>query len=64
MFELKFDTDNAAFDDGADSAEIARILSEVSQRVEQGWLSSLIMDANGNVIGSWSYVKREAEDLL
>ena len=48
MFELKFDTDNAAFED---QAEISRILREVADHVDGGCLSNTIRDINGNNVG-------------
>lgn len=63
MFKLQFDTDNAAFEDGADAAEIRRILQEVAERVACNWISGPINDINGNTIGWWSYEKK-TEGLL
>ena len=55
MFEIKFDTGNAAFDE-YDTYEICRILKEVADSLE--WKNSgSVIDINGNKIGSWKYVK-------
>lgn len=48
MFELKFDTDNAAFED---NSQIGRILREVANHIDGGCLSNTIRDINGNVVG-------------
>lgn len=55
MFEIKFDTGNAAFDE-YDTYEIRRILKEVANSLE--WKNSgSVIDINGNKIGSWKYVR-------
>lgn len=55
MFELKFSTANAAFDDGRH--EIARILRKIAADFESGRNdaegSGPIVDVNGNVVGKW-----------
>jgi hypothetical protein len=58
-FNLRLTTDNAAFDDGQEAAETARILRSLADRLEQGesfeegrsscWL---LRDGNGNAVGS------------
>lgn len=63
MFKLQFDTDNAAFEDGADVAEIRRILQEIAERVAGHWISGPISDINGNTIGWWTY-ESKTEELL
>lgn len=61
MFELKFNTENAAFADDAPGA-IAAALQEVAESIRSRILGDEdtggIWDANGNRIGSWHY--REA----
>lgn len=55
MFEIKFDTGNAAFDE-YDTCEIRRILKEVADSL--AWKNSgSVIDINGNKIGSWKYAK-------
>ena len=51
---IKFKTDNAAFEESF-SGEVARILNQIIERVEDGDDSGVIMDSNGNKIGEWSY---------
>ena len=51
MFELNFNTDNAAFEDGNKEMEILRILKLVSEKVEKGEKRATIRDINGNQIG-------------
>lgn len=56
VFTLKFDTDNAAFDDDRDG-EIVRILHSVASRIEANGLSGFyetVRDVNGNDIGRFS----------
>lgn len=53
MFKLEFGTDNAAFDDIDEPAEIRRILKEIAGRIVLGSTSGNIYDINGNRIGSY-----------
>lgn len=64
MFELRFDTDNAAFDGHALRAEIARILRSVARSVGEDSTAMqeqvhTVRDVNGNRIGLWRYEGRE-----
>lgn len=55
-FTLKFDCDNAAFDDDIDG-EIVRILRSVAARIECAGLSGFfetIRDVNGNDVGRYA----------
>ena len=54
MFELRIETDNAAFDEGNGRQEVARILRELAEKVmiQDG---GTINDANGNRAGLWAY---------
>lgn len=54
MFEVKIETDNAAFEDDA-STEIARILREVIARIAEGYRGGTLADANGNRVGSFMW---------
>ena len=53
MFQLSFEDDNAAFEDG-DPEEYARILKHVADEVRGGSLGGPILDVNGNRVGEWS----------
>ena len=53
MFKLKFRMGNSAFDDGNKEYEVARILKEIAEKVENGRTEGSIMDYNGNNIGEW-----------
>lgn len=56
-FQVEFDTDNAAFDE-VPASEIARILRRVADVVVQnGDFDGVVVDANGNVVGSYSLTK-------
>lgn len=59
MMKIEFQTDNAAFDDGNDVAEISRILDKIRDSVLEGHESGLIHDLNGNRIGGWNYDRPE-----
>ena len=53
-FKLHFTMDNAAFEDGQKSFEVARILRDIAQKVEEGDVQGRrILDINGNSIGEW-----------
>lgn len=57
VFTVKFDTDNAAFDDGNREAEIIRILRSIADRVERDGCSGFfetIRDVNGNEVGRFA----------
>lgn len=51
--KIQFNTDNAAFEMYGDQ-EVRRILEEIASKVECGYRNGLIIDINGNNIGSWS----------
>lgn len=53
MFELRFDTDGDAFQEGG-TVEITRILRAVAAQLEdESARSRGVYDANGNSVGSW-----------
>lgn len=52
--QIEFDTDNAAFADGA-AYEIRRRLREIADKIELGLTYGVIFDGNGNRIGAWVY---------
>lgn len=61
-FKLSINCDNAAFCDGAEptqqsaAPELARILRDVADRIEQGELYYVhrnIKDINGNIVGTF-----------
>ena len=68
---LKLDCDNAAFEEDR-SAEIARILRRLSDKIERGdycaeinWgmpASGTLFDWNGNICGSWDIKTRRLRD--
>lgn len=55
-FTLSIDTDNDAFHEGPEGAELSRLLRKVADEVEapHGHTRS-ILDANGNRVGSWKW---------
>lgn len=61
MFSCEFKTGGAAFrdpctgdeDDFTECAEIARILGKIQEELTHGETSGIVMDLNGNKIGSW-----------
>ncbi len=52
-FTLKMKSDNEAFTDDA-AHEVARILREVADKLEQGREYGTCRDYNGNKVGEWS----------
>lgn len=57
--KLTMDTRNAAFMEGDARAEIARILREAADHVEQGGEEYFILyDTNGNAVGSLTLVEK------
>jgi hypothetical protein len=53
LFTLKFDTKNAAFDDGGTEAETVRILREIAEKIEAGIDDGAVYDVNGNRVGDF-----------
>lgn len=61
MFRCAIKTGGAAFcnpytgeeDDVAEAYEIARILEEIAEAIRQGRQTGVVMDLNGNNVGSW-----------
>lgn len=56
MFQIYFDTSNAAFD-GLPNMEIARILREIAEKVDSGSLEGIIRDLNGSRVGEFEAVE-------
>ena len=56
-FEIKFKTDNSAFNEceGSYELETARILKRIACQVESGKLHGVVTDINGNSIGTWEF---------
>lgn len=52
-FKLTIKTDNDAFSEDA-GAEVARILREIAEKVENGSTGSGVLDYNGNRVGQFT----------
>jgi hypothetical protein len=50
--KIEFKTGNAAFE-GEDNYEVVRILRDIADQVERGCSLGIIIDINGNKVGSW-----------
>lgn len=48
-------TENAAFDEGNEEYEVARILRKLADRLESGARPEVLMDINGNRVGIVEY---------
>lgn len=63
MFKANIKTSNAAFhdyvmgngkfDDYVRNDEVARILREIANKLENGYTSGVCLDMNGNTVGDW-----------
>ena len=51
-FSLSFDVDNDAFADDL-ASEVGAILRRIAGSAESGATSGVIIDSNGNCVGSW-----------
>ncbi len=51
-FKLKFKMDNAAFEED-EFGEVEGILNKAADDFQQGLVSGLVRDSNGNIIGKW-----------
>lgn len=60
-FTLEIDCDNAAFqeNDGDQYVEVARILREAADRIENGRDSIALIDLNGNRVGDAAFDRPE-----
>lgn len=57
--KLTLDTRNAAFQEGDARSEIARILREAADHVEQGGENYFVLfDTNGNSVGALTLVEK------
>lgn len=62
MFQMRFDTENAAFEEGGRESETARILRKVADRIERGEATGLfqnVLDSNGNPVGTFKLSDRD-----
>ena len=55
MFNIEFETKNAAFQDDNFTHEVKRILDEIADDVAEGITEGSILDINGDVVGQWSW---------
>lgn len=58
MFTLQIETTGDAFDadgSGQDRDELARILRDVADRVEDWQTDGSVRDVNGNTVGRWTW---------
>lgn len=53
-FKMTIKTSNAAFEGESRPFELARILREVANDVEEGRTSGMLIDVNGAQVGTWS----------
>ncbi len=56
MVKIHFDTDNASFGETEEERreEIAKTLESLARKIRNGYDAGLVMDTNGNRIGSFS----------
>lgn len=52
MLKIQIETDNAAFEDEK-SLECGRILREIADKMEEGYIHGPCLDYNGNKVGTW-----------
>lgn len=57
MVNITFRTGNAAFEEPDDVYEIARILRDIADKIENGRTEGSCIDYNGNGVGAWFYKK-------
>ena len=57
-FVLQFRCDNDAFA-VMPEAEVARILRDLADQIEQGFVFVYLRDANGNTVGTATFVEEE-----
>ena len=54
-FEVAIRTENASFEGENKSHELAKLLRKVADKVEQGNEEGMVIDANGNKVGEFSF---------
>lgn len=54
QFVLSIECENAAFNE-CEKEEVARILREVSDKLERGEEIGRVRDFNGNLVGEWMF---------
>lgn len=54
MLAINFSTSNVSFENQGTS-EVVRILREIIKKIENGRVDGVVMDLNGNKIGTWDY---------
>lgn len=60
MVKVEFEADNAAFEGVEGPMEVRRILRVVADKIDAGLTEGAILDINGNVVGSFEYMRSEA----
>jgi hypothetical protein len=58
VFKLRIETNNAAFMDGNEYAEIIRILNDVILKLDRGNPQFNLFDLNGNKVGEYKLTNR------
>ena len=60
MFKMEIQTGGAAFRDeynnlDATGYEVSKLLKKVAEKIENGYSGGILIDTNGNRVGSWKY---------
>lgn len=65
-FTLKIDTENDEFksDGSRGRYTIARMLTEIADKLQGGRSGGFVLDANGNVCGTWDYADDESDKIV
>ena len=59
-FRATIDMGNAAFDDGNAPVELARILRDMADKIEdRWWREGPCADVNGNLVGNWKVTGKD-----
>jgi len=63
-FKLELTADNDAFDVNLPGLEVARILRETADRLDQqpGLVTGMLRDLNGNHVGKWELTRARRRD--
>jgi len=59
MIKIKIDTGNSAFDGDQRDYEIARILRQMADDIEECHAFGIIRDINGNIVGTVEYIGKD-----
>lgn len=56
---MRIDSDNAAFEEDSGAVEVARLVRQIADRIDQGEREGKLLDLNGNTVGEFLVTEEE-----